>query len=42
MLNFILGLLVGYYISDNKDIVKKYFDMFIDWCKSKQNNKEIK
>lgn len=33
MLKFILGLLVGYCVSDNKDIVKKYFNMFIDWCK---------
>ena len=42
MLNFILGLLVGYYVTNNKDIVKKYFNMFITWCKfKKEDNKEI-
>jgi hypothetical protein len=42
MLKFILGLLLGYYVSENKAIVKKYFNMFIEWCKSKkENNKEI-
>lgn len=42
MLKFILGLLVGYYVTNNKDIVKKYFNMFVNWCKSKkEDNKEI-
>ena len=42
MLKFILGLLLGYYVSENKAIVKKYFNMFITWCKfKKEDNKEI-
>ena len=40
MLNFILGLLVGYYISSNKEIVKKYYDMFINWVKEKTNKNQ--
>lgn len=38
MLNFILGLLLGYYISENKDIVKKYINKFIDLFKSKKED----
>ena len=40
MLNFILGLLVGYYVSSNKEIVKKYYNIFINWVKEKINKNQ--
>lgn len=35
MLKFILGLLLGYYISSNKEIVEKYCYICINWIKEK-------
>jgi hypothetical protein len=40
MLNFILGLLVGYYVSSNKETVKKYYNIFINWAKEKINKNQ--
>lgn len=46
MLKFILGLLIGYYVSSNKETVKKYYNICINWIKEKckaikeKNNKK--